>query len=99
MAEPKEGDVKVIRADDRNFGVQQYTKIEVRSEMKKTGEIRYEWQTVGYYGERPEALICACKNALMIGATGTETKELIATIERAEKNIIASVKELFKESK
>ena len=94
--EPKEGDVRIVRADNRNFAVEQYAKIEVRSEAKKTGEIRYEWQTVGFYGERPEALILACKNALMIGANGTETKELIETIQQAEKQIIASVKELFK---
>lgn len=36
----------------------------------------------------------AAKNALMIGARGNETQELIDTIKRAEANLIASIKEL-----
>ena len=97
-----EGDVRIIRGDDKNFEVQQYRSIAVKENRrggKYTGEVREDWTTVAYYGERPGDLILACKFALAKGARGNDTKELAQTVIRAEKAILASLEVILKEIK
>jgi len=101
--EPIEGDVKVVRDDDRNFAVQRYVAVDIKESGarggKKTGEKRLEWKTLGYFGERPESLVAAAKCALAAGANGRDTRELIASIERAERSIRQSIKQLLEGEK
>jgi hypothetical protein len=97
----QEGDVRIAREDSRNFVVQRLTKIESKDKDRKpTGEFRLEWVTAGYYGERPEALIAAARGAIAMGATGNSAKDLIDTIQRTEKRVLADIAKLLgKESK
>lgn len=99
----KEGDVRVVRDDERNFGVQQLQLINVKEAGirggKFTGEQRLEWKTVAFYGERPQSLKLACEYALALGVRGNSTQELIKAVDRAEKLILDSIKRIFPKDK
>ncbi len=44
--------VRIVRSDAHNFAVEQLVTVEGKTEGKKDGTTRQEWQEVGYYGHR-----------------------------------------------
>lgn len=43
---------RIVKVDQRNFAVQKFVTVESRVKLRKTGEVREEWQDSGYFGHR-----------------------------------------------
>jgi hypothetical protein len=76
---PRVGAMRVVREDQYNWTTERYSEI-VNS---KTKEVRYEWKTVGYFGDLGQA----CKKALMDGAGGSNSQEIIDSLDQSLKDI------------
>jgi len=90
--EPKYDSARIVRADEHNYGVQIYTRVEtakkVGNKIVKTGEVRGEWQDKGYYGHR---LDWAAESALFLSMPYGE-QITSAMLKAAVQEIVKNVK-------
>jgi len=84
--------VRIVKVDDRNFGVQEYRDVEIMVDKKRTGEFRKKWVDVAYYG--PGTLEWAAKCALL--AKVKEQQELIGEFKSAVAGIVEETKKALK---
>ncbi len=94
VLEPVEGDVRVVRADRYNFATERYQAIKSKDKATQEETTRYEWVVLGWYGSN---LPLACKQAIRDGTHGADVAQLQASVERAEKVVVAWAEKFLKE--